>query len=774
MKTEDIDKKIGMPDVDAEWAKFEREVIGEATQPKKRSLAPWAWGIGIAASIAVVTGLFFFGNGSKGGNEGSVAMAEENKSEVPEEKDAYDGNAEKAITSNIIDNKSENLLAEAEPSAEEDASVSVPVQDVAEDDFSTVEEQPHFPGGDKALMDFISKNLRYPALTQAYVTKGRVLMSMKIDTLGQVSDIKAMRFMLDYAPSLLSHTSEAEQTELKADISRQLEEECARVIALMPTWQPGRIMGNRTNMRYYIPFTLQPELLAKARESEKPDPLQGRIAGQKIAPNSSHLGPNSMRLTGTSAQNERGIDSVLVVVDGEATKPAPRTYEYEGLTNAVTEEALLGRIAGLNLDDKPFHFVKETDLPSLPHLWERDTVLTLVNGKEDSDFLRYLSGMSHWSMSNVYDYFFERNQLFLMQSLPSKEVQAAHYTPSLFEGRDIRLVVDYLTKPFTSVSQLTPEQIYSRRLAYLQNKYRAGFSKNSNQEYYAPDLYDSAAKERLFGLTAAKCRCYGQRHEYFGPMGSDSHGIYVPLIRDVVLTTNDDAWWENGEVWILKDDPCFNQVVIDIRQAATCAESSVVTNGDSIVRLAFIFGGKVIEGQSNDLISGMQKQLYEIIKESTFEFKPNVDAPSWWWGEAYYSTTSTHQRQLWMHLHSVDKLYAVDCPELLSNRRHVEGMVTDEKGAPLAEANVGIGFVTPWDAITTDRNGHFDLWMPFRDSAIRVNHAGYITQQIQPTDTALVIHMKDATKLREVKVLTKEEKNKIQRLPGIRLRGKIK
>jgi hypothetical protein len=31
MKTEDIDKKIGMPDVDAEWAKFEREVIGEET-----------------------------------------------------------------------------------------------------------------------------------------------------------------------------------------------------------------------------------------------------------------------------------------------------------------------------------------------------------------------------------------------------------------------------------------------------------------------------------------------------------------------------------------------------------------------------------------------------------------------------------------------------------------------------------------------------------------------------------------------------------------------
>ena len=29
MKTEDIDKKIGMPDVNDEWAKFESEVINK-------------------------------------------------------------------------------------------------------------------------------------------------------------------------------------------------------------------------------------------------------------------------------------------------------------------------------------------------------------------------------------------------------------------------------------------------------------------------------------------------------------------------------------------------------------------------------------------------------------------------------------------------------------------------------------------------------------------------------------------------------------------------
>ena len=59
MKTEDLDRKIGMPDVDAEWAKFSREVIGQETASRQgvvwRSMA-------IAASIALVAGLFIFGS----------------------------------------------------------------------------------------------------------------------------------------------------------------------------------------------------------------------------------------------------------------------------------------------------------------------------------------------------------------------------------------------------------------------------------------------------------------------------------------------------------------------------------------------------------------------------------------------------------------------------------------------------------------------------------------------------------------------------------------
>ena len=56
MKWEDVDNKIGMPDVDAEWRRFESEIINQ--KPTSRRLL--YWGISIAASIIMVMGLFLF------------------------------------------------------------------------------------------------------------------------------------------------------------------------------------------------------------------------------------------------------------------------------------------------------------------------------------------------------------------------------------------------------------------------------------------------------------------------------------------------------------------------------------------------------------------------------------------------------------------------------------------------------------------------------------------------------------------------------------------
>ena len=65
MKTEDIDRKIGMPDIDMEWAKFEKEVIDASEEKNKVESGKWnvdsrIWSraamiIGIIMSVSLIT-----------------------------------------------------------------------------------------------------------------------------------------------------------------------------------------------------------------------------------------------------------------------------------------------------------------------------------------------------------------------------------------------------------------------------------------------------------------------------------------------------------------------------------------------------------------------------------------------------------------------------------------------------------------------------------------------------------------------------------------------
>ena len=89
MKTEDIDKKIGMPDIDDEWAKFEREVIGEE-DAKTRKRAFVGWTMGIAASIALMAGIFLWVKDAEKQPNSSNQLAQTTNVQKTEERNATD------------------------------------------------------------------------------------------------------------------------------------------------------------------------------------------------------------------------------------------------------------------------------------------------------------------------------------------------------------------------------------------------------------------------------------------------------------------------------------------------------------------------------------------------------------------------------------------------------------------------------------------------------------------------------------------------------------
>lgn len=98
------------------------------------------------------------------------------------------------------------------------------------DVYEIVEKNPEFPGGQAALMQFLSKNTKYPAEAQKAGKQGRVLLQMIIDKEGNITNLKVAQ-----------------------GVDPLLDAEALRVIGSMPKWKPGTQKGMPVNVRYTIP-----------------------------------------------------------------------------------------------------------------------------------------------------------------------------------------------------------------------------------------------------------------------------------------------------------------------------------------------------------------------------------------------------------------------------------------------------------------------------------------------------------------------------------------
>ncbi len=116
--------------------------------------------------------------------------------------------------------------------------------------FQVVEDMPDFPGGMKALMDYLSKNIKYPAEAHAIGAQGRVIVSFTVKKDGSIADTKVERSVNPY-----------------------LDKEAMRVIDAMPKWKPGTQRGEAVNVRFTVPvaFRLTGPVLPKAEEVKQSD-----------------------------------------------------------------------------------------------------------------------------------------------------------------------------------------------------------------------------------------------------------------------------------------------------------------------------------------------------------------------------------------------------------------------------------------------------------------------------------------------------------------------
>lgn len=118
-----------------------------------------------------------------------------------------------------------------------------------------LDQQPRFPGGEKALLEYFSKNLRYPELAEKYGVEGNVIMSFIVDTDGKISGISASDCTIErFNTTKFSLETEAKQKELKEQFALLFAKEGARVVRSMPNWEPGMLNGKKVRVRYHLPI----------------------------------------------------------------------------------------------------------------------------------------------------------------------------------------------------------------------------------------------------------------------------------------------------------------------------------------------------------------------------------------------------------------------------------------------------------------------------------------------------------------------------------------
>ncbi len=101
-----------------------------------------------------------------------------------------------------------------------------------------VEEDAEFPGGRKAMLQYLANNIRYPESAVAAGIEGKTTLRFVVDVDGKISDVKVLRGIAG---------------------CKECDAEAARVIRTMPKWKPGKNGGKAVKSYFDLPvvFKLQ-------------------------------------------------------------------------------------------------------------------------------------------------------------------------------------------------------------------------------------------------------------------------------------------------------------------------------------------------------------------------------------------------------------------------------------------------------------------------------------------------------------------------------------
>ncbi len=100
--------------------------------------------------------------------------------------------------------------------------------------YETVEQLPQFPGGQNAMIEFLSQNVHYPETAAKNNVEGRVVLQFIVEKDGQIGEVKVAR-----------------------SVDPELDAEALRVVKSMPNFIPGRQDGKPVAVWYTLPIVFK-------------------------------------------------------------------------------------------------------------------------------------------------------------------------------------------------------------------------------------------------------------------------------------------------------------------------------------------------------------------------------------------------------------------------------------------------------------------------------------------------------------------------------------
>lgn len=164
----------------------------------------------------------------------AIVEADKVKNEVMSMDEQKEDNTARGVVTQEGSDDADKFKAVQEQVVVKEPEPEVKEKPKEEEIFVAVEQQAEFPGGQAALMKYLSNNIRYPEAAQQNDIQGRVIVKFVVEKDGSIGNVTIAK-----------------------GVDKDLDREAIRVVKKMPKWQPGKNNGVAVRSYFTLPVTFK-------------------------------------------------------------------------------------------------------------------------------------------------------------------------------------------------------------------------------------------------------------------------------------------------------------------------------------------------------------------------------------------------------------------------------------------------------------------------------------------------------------------------------------